>query len=221
MTGNGITSRLDTAQKDGGSTGHPVGLNRRKNLTIKRSLQVGITLVVMYHSIASGASTSPSQGLQEFLSSPPLGASKDGVAVIRNFTSGGFGSRGADIRKEYTKKDIPPKGVVPVHSEAPISVKEMFGSFPKDQSGYREYRLQQELFVQQGDVSSVPKTPDFIRKLVNAFSGVGDCAPCVLSAENSAVVADAQVIDNILTGNIACLHREQGAWKVRAILDLR
>src|SRR5947207_10146813 len=65
----------------------------------------------------------------------------DGLIVIRNFVTGGWGKRGKDIRYSLRKRDVPLDGSFPVKGETPVLLSSLFAESAK---GGRESRRSEE-----------------------------------------------------------------------------
>ena len=90
----------------------------------------------------------------------------DGLIVIRNFVTGGFGTRGRDIRYSLQKRDVPLDGSFPVKGEIPVLLSLLFAESAKKGLDAEFLTVQakcQSVFLQQ-EIEKMQPVSDYERR---------------------------------------------------------
>jgi hypothetical protein len=154
--------------------------------------------------------------------------SEQGLIVIRNFVSGGNGTRGKDIRERYCRNKIPNDLTFPVHSEIPIEVPVLFpATLKSDLANIPIHQYQSHLFDLKDKCTKKEANPgvsDFL-SLVDSILITTKASyehPMIVSlGSKEAVLFEAAYIAGFSTGTFALFEKFQGTYYLRAIMDLR
>lgn len=146
----------------------------------------------------------------------------NGILVVRNFVSGGYGVRGKNVRDLYNKNNIPKDLRFAVRKEVPINISDMFAETLKGDS--HMIRLIELNSTRYSTFETKMATAAMVRMLANILreSKANDSEPVLIGLEgNGFVLAEAQLIDNNPNGTFAIFTRKQERYYLEALVDLR
>jgi hypothetical protein len=152
----------------------------------------------------------------------------DGLIVIRNFVTGGWGKRGKDIRYSLQKRDVPLDGSFPVKGETPVLLSFLFSESAKKglDAEFLTVEAKSNLCFfskRSKNCSQVPTTNDAINLIAEAISDrkLGTVSIVKLSSDEFLYTEAADVIGGLPVGNFAVFSMRQGRYRLVALLDLR
>jgi hypothetical protein len=152
----------------------------------------------------------------------------DGLIVIRNFVTGGWGTRGRDIRYSLQKRDVPLDGSFPVKGETPVVLSLLFAESRKKglDSEFSTVQAKSNLCFfskRSKKCSQFPTTNDAINSIAEAISDIklGTISIVQLSSDEFLYTEAADVIGGLPVGNFAVFSMRQGRYRLVALLDLR
>lgn len=150
-----------------------------------------------------------------------------GLIIIRNFVSGEAGIRGKDIRFYYTVNKIPNDLAFPVIDEIPVKLNELFSKTlqNKRKLTVTEVKKVKYDFKDNGEISSRNPPTDTVisnsRDIIKISENPSDIYELFTLDDSEIVLAEAQLITGILTGNFAVFEKKNGKYFLRAIMDFR
>ena len=151
----------------------------------------------------------------------------DGLIVIRNFVTGGFGTRGRDIRYSFQKRDVPLDGSFPVKGEIPVLLSSLFAESAKKGPDAEFLTVQAKsnlcFFSKRSKkCSQFPTTNDAIDSIAEAISDIklGTVSIVHLSSDEF-LYTEGEAIDGLPVGGFAVFSMRQGRYRLVALLDLR
>jgi len=152
----------------------------------------------------------------------------DGLIVIRNFVTGGWGKRGKDIRYSLRKRDVPLDGSFPVKGETPVVLSLLFAESRKKglDAEFSTVQAKSNLCFfskRSKKCSQFPTTNDAINSIAEAISDIklGTISIVQLSSDEFLYTEAADVIGGLPVGNFAVFSMRQGRYRLVALLDLR
>jgi hypothetical protein len=152
----------------------------------------------------------------------------DGLIVIRNFVTGGWGTRGKDIRYSLQKRDVPLDGSFPVKGETPVRLSFLFAESAKKglDAEFLTVEAKSNLCFfskRSKNCSQVPTTNDAISSIAEAISDrkLGTVSIVKLSSDEFLYTEAADVIGGLPVGGFAVFSMRQGRYRLVALLDLR
>jgi hypothetical protein len=151
----------------------------------------------------------------------------DGLIVIRNFVTGGWGRRGKDIRYSLQKRDVPLDGSFPVKGETPVVLSFLFPESAKKGLDTEFLTVQAKsnlcFFSKRSkNCSKFPTTNYAINSIAEAISDIklGTVSIVQLSFDEF-LYTEAETIDGLPVGGFAVFSMRQGRYRLVALLDLR
>jgi hypothetical protein len=151
----------------------------------------------------------------------------DGLIVIRNFVTGGFGTRGKDIRYSFQKKDVPLDGAFPVKGEFPVSLSFLFPASVKKGLDVEFSTVQAKANLcffskRSKNCNQFPTSNEAIDSIESAISGIklGMVSIVQLSSDEF-LYTEGEAIDGLPLGGFAVFSMRQGRYRLVALLDLR
>jgi hypothetical protein len=163
----------------------------------------------------------------------------DGLIVIRNFVTGGWGRRGKDIRYSLQKRDVPLDGSFPVKGETPVVLSFLFPESAKKgldtefltvqaKSNLCFFSKRSKNCSQFPTIRPIPadlldaETNDAINSIAEAISDIklGTVSIVQLSSDEF-LYTEGEAIDGLPVGGFAVFSMRQGRYRLVALLDLR
>ena len=151
----------------------------------------------------------------------------DGLIVIRNFVTGGWGTRGNDIRYSLQKRDVPLDGSFPVKGETPVLLSSLFAESAKKGLDAEFLTVQAKsnlcFFSKRAkNCSQFPTTNDAINFIAEAIGDIklGTVSIVKLSSDEF-LYTEAETIGGWPLGGSAVFSMRQGRYRLVALLDLR
>ncbi|WP_062063750.1 hypothetical protein [Cellvibrio sp. OA-2007] len=140
-----------------------------------------------------------------------------GVLLIRKFTSGNLGGRGAELNEKFSASVVTSDMAFPIKGQTPFSVKVLFPGLPiKNVKGLSRYTFPvaacdlhfgQWMALLKETIAPLPEAVEGSSIILNAVSGCW-------------IYVEAQVIDDILVGGFAVFKREENEVKLVSIIEL-
>lgn len=145
-------------------------------------------------------------------------ANPQGINLVRIFTSGNLGSRGAPLSQTINPTTVTNEITFSVEGQTAFNVPAMFPSLPI--SSFQEV-VHQKLQMPSNIPAYDQWTPILINSLKNTPE-IENGAPIILASDKGDywVFADAQIIDDILVGGFAIFTIHNNTLKLTAIIEL-
>jgi hypothetical protein len=145
-------------------------------------------------------------------------ADESGFQLVRIFTSGNLGGRGLPLNQLASAQKVNSDMTFTIEAQTPFNLSAIFPSFPL---GSLNNVTRQNLKSPLLNVPYEQWTP-FLTQSLKSVPDIETGKVVVLADEASGywVLADAQIIDNILVGGFAVFSMQQGTIKVTAIIEL-
>ncbi len=145
-------------------------------------------------------------------------ANSQGINLVRIFTSGNLGSRGAPLSQTINPTTVTNEITFPIEGQTAFDIPAMFPSLP---IGFFQGVIPQKLQMPSNIPAYNQWTPILINSLKNA-PGIENGAPIILASDKGDywVFSDAQIIDDILVGGFAIFTTYNNTLKLTAIIEL-
>lgn len=145
-------------------------------------------------------------------------ANPNGIHLVRKFTSGTLGGRGAELSELTDPKKMNEKFQFPIKNQTPYSIRIQFQELPiKSFAALAHQSLAAEVETLNFDTWA-----PFLKKSLTGTPGSATRAPIMLSSANAKyyVYAEAQIIDDILVGGFAVFAMVDGKLQLVSIITL-
>jgi len=146
----------------------------------------------------------------------------DGIFVIRNFVSGGYGDRGKDIKNTYTSDNIPVDLQFTVSDELPIIPADLFAeSLEKD---FTIEDIQAVDDTQLTTATNETATSDILNMISDTLKNSNNqeySVSIIQLGEYGFMLSEAQLIDGTPVGTFAIFEKTNNKFYLKAIIDLR
>ncbi len=141
-----------------------------------------------------------------------------GINLVRIFTSGNLGSRGAPLSQIVNPTTVTNEIAFPVEGQTAFDIPAMFPSLP---IGSFQGVIHQKLQMP----SNIPAYDQWTPILINSLKNIPEIengAPIILASDKGDywVFSDAQIIDDILVGGFAIFTIHNNTLKLTAIIEL-
>jgi hypothetical protein len=141
--------------------------------------------------------------------------------------TGGWGTRGRDIRYSLQKRDVPLDGSFPVKGESPVLLSLLFAESAKKGLDSEILTVQAKsnlcFFSKRSKkCSQFPTTNDAINSIAEAISDIrlGTVSIVHLSPDEF-LHTEGEAIDGLPVGGFAVFSMRQGRYRLVGLLDLR
>ncbi|AZR74091.1 hypothetical protein BBF96_12200 [Anoxybacter fermentans] len=148
--------------------------------------------------------------------------STSGIDIIRNFVSGGFGTRGRNIWRYYSIDSIPSNLKFPIEGEVPVDLSKLFqGTIENKNNKIPIITLKNIQFNFQNDDLTTSQIIDICRK-IRSGENENDSSPRIyLLGDKELVLTESEIISGLPIGSWAVFERTGKSYSLRAIIDLR
>jgi len=145
-------------------------------------------------------------------------ANPNGIHLVRKFTSGNLGGRGAELSELTDPKKIDEKLQFPIKNQTSYSIRIQFQELPiKSFATLSNQSLSAEI-----ETLNFDSWGPFLKKSLIGTPESAERAPIMLSSANSKyyVYAEAQIIEDILVGGFAVFSMVDGKLQLVSLIEL-
>jgi len=153
--------------------------------------------------------------------------SPQGLIVIRNFVTGGSGTRGKDVRYFYTANKIPANLSFSVKDESPIVFSQLFEKvIKKDVKTIKTINVKDICFLFKDDGEIIyPPTSEVIQicteiQKIEKETNMGPRI-FILGEKEFALTEAEMFLDDLSVGSWAVFNRVDSRYYLRAVMDFR
>lgn len=141
----------------------------------------------------------------------------ESVYLVRKFTSGTLGGRGAELSDKFASSSITKEMEFLINGQTPFSLKMLFPGFPV--KNYKE--IPQYIFPAEACHLNFDQWGVALKKAIEPLpEGVDGHAIILKTATECWVYAEAQVIDGILVGGFAVFKKKADKLLLVSIIEL-
>jgi len=145
-------------------------------------------------------------------------AEPKGLYLVRSFTSGNLGGRGASLSEKIVPTTINKDLAFPIKSQTPFDLSSLFTSLP-----IKSFKaLPTRMLLSEVETTPYDQRAPILKKTLKGASEVieGDPILLISSSPKYWVYAEAQIIDDILVGGFAIFETKNDMLKLVAVIEL-